>query len=116
MQFGPVVSIDRGASQTVAVGARYTGEQDTRRRCDGFAKIFCMRSEGEVGLLGIDDANGDRSGCIRVHIHKNSQMILELAEYVEATSGKAYPQDRTARLDQRAPGTLVSAAGVRVET
>jgi len=52
-----------------------------------FAEIFCVRPEREVEHRGIDDADGERS--VRIDIHKNAEMILELAEHVEATTRDA---------------------------
>src|SRR6267378_940255 len=116
MQFGTVVSVDHSASQAAAVGARHTRKQDTCRCCNGFAEILCVRSEREVEHRGIYDTDSERSGCIRIHIHINPQMILELAEHVESATRDALPEDRTAGFYERPPGAPICAAHVRVET
>src|SRR3954464_1624796 len=99
MQFGKVVTVDRGASQAAAVGARYTREQDSLQGGNWFAEILCVRAEGEVAHWGVDHTDRERTG--RIHIHKNSQMILELAEDVEAAAGDAQAEDRTTGLYKR---------------
>jgi hypothetical protein len=80
MQFGKVVSVDHGTSQTAAVGARYTREQDTCRCFNEFVEVLCVRSEREVEHRSIDDSDSERSGRIGIHINTNPQMIFELAK------------------------------------
>jgi hypothetical protein len=108
------VSVDYRASQAAAVGARHTREQDTHRCCNWFAEILCVRAEREVEHRGIDDTDRERIG--RIHIHINPEMILKLAEHIEATTRDALPEDRTTGLYKRPPGTPICAAHVRVET
>ena len=114
MQFGTFLSVNRSASQPPTVGRRQTREQDTYRCRNGLAEVLCVRTEREVEERGIDDADRERAG--RIHIDINPQMILELAEDVEAATSDALPEDRTAGLYQRAPRKSICAACVGIET
>src|SRR5260370_518644 len=116
VQVSEVVSVDYCDSHAAAVGTRHTCQQGACRRCNGFAEILGVRTKREVGKWGIDDTDRERSGCARIHIHKNSQMILQLAEHVETATRNAQQEDRTTGLYERPPGTLICAAHVRVET
>src|SRR5215467_1021804 len=110
MQFGTVMSVDYGTAEAVAVGACDTGEQNTCRCRNRLPEIICVCSEGEVEHGGIDHTDCERSRRIRIHIHINSQMILELAEHVERAAGDAQREDGTTGFDKRAPGDVICAA------